>query len=969
MPRFVGRERELELAREGLRHAGRVVLVHGPGGIGKTRLLHEALDGLDDDGLTLHGRANQLDAELAFAPIVDAITHHLDGCTPADQHELLEGLDDLGELLPGYGLPPPPVDADDRRDRIRRTRRLDALRRLVSRLDGTPVRLVIDDAHWADDGTLGALAHLSRSLGDGPLTIALTFRDADAGPLLRTTLTTLRRAARVVDLGLGPVDEDEVAAILAGHLDAPPAPSLTSLVRDRAAGNTLAITSLARHLRDEGLVQRGLDGRLALVPGAEPGVPAEIADMLAARRARLSEPAGDVLGAVGAADAPTTLDLLAEVTGHGHDVVEDAVDELVAAGLADDDGRNGTVVAAHPLIGEAAYEALGERRRARMHAAFVDVLERSGEALDVATGGHELGRLARHHRLAGRRSDPGRAIDVLGAATTVALRRYAPREALLHAQAAVDIARRTAARPLPPLLGQLGVVWRWLNEDETADAVLRSAIDMVDADRDPDLAVELLAHRATVLYYLERAQESMDCLDRATTIDASRAAAAGVPWRKAHLAFSFGMGAVLQGVAADIPVGTDPRVADLIRAMATQDRGDFDEAVELASTLVGDGEHHELIQGLLILPVRAAAVLMQVVAFRGSWDAIHRHLPALDTYTEMAQAPAVRWRAELAQLLLTHLAGDDDAVEGHLRTLGTYGRSRADTMRGFRATTAIPAAWTGDAAAVEAAFGEGWNRPWEAGDTCLNDLVAICAARRGDDDPTVDLGLPAHGHSVMPPLNRAARALVAIRRGEVTRAEEEVARLRGMGGPDTVPGILADLAALHLDVHGADNAAGKEPSALATRGLDMADRAARLGLRRLEAWVARAAAQLLATLDPTAAVPLAHRAIDIATALDDRLDVDAATAVLRAAGVRRSNHRRAGGPLTARQAEIAGLVADGLTNADIAERLFISVRTVTTHLDHVYQRLGISSRHALAVLVRDGGLDPDRIGHPAGEVT
>ena len=181
---LVGREREVGLAIAGLRDPGTVVLLHGPAGIGKTRLLREVLTLLHRDAdrpTVLHGRANQLDADLAFAPLVDALTGHLDRLTPADLHEALEGLDVLGDLLDGYGLPRSPAGRPED-DALHRTRRLEAIRRLVGRVSGRRVLLVLDDAHWADEGTLGAVAHLSRSLGDDRLTLALTDRDEEATP-------------------------------------------------------------------------------------------------------------------------------------------------------------------------------------------------------------------------------------------------------------------------------------------------------------------------------------------------------------------------------------------------------------------------------------------------------------------------------------------------------------------------------------------------------------------------------------------------------------------------------------------------------------------------------------------------------------------------------------------------------------------------------------------------------------------
>ncbi len=89
---------------------------------------------------------------------------------------------------------------------------------------------------------------------------------------------------------------------------------------------------------------------------------------------------------------------------------------------------------------------------------------------------------------------------------------------------------------------------------------------------------------------------------------------------------------------------------------------------------------------------------------------------------------------------------------------------------------------------------------------------------------------------------------------------------------------------------------------------------------------------------------------------------DRARRALRTLGVRvPSSRRRSGGdhePLSPRELEVARLVAEGLTNAEIASRLVLSTRTVESHLDHIYARLGISTRTALArwVTTTDAGI-------------
>jgi DNA-binding NarL/FixJ family response regulator len=94
-----------------------------------------------------------------------------------------------------------------------------------------------------------------------------------------------------------------------------------------------------------------------------------------------------------------------------------------------------------------------------------------------------------------------------------------------------------------------------------------------------------------------------------------------------------------------------------------------------------------------------------------------------------------------------------------------------------------------------------------------------------------------------------------------------------------------------------------------------------------------------------------RRALATFEALGATRQVEAARRTLRALGVRqpsRRSGRRADQPLSRRQMEVARLVAEGLTNAEVAERLFLSVRTVDSHLENIYGQLQISSRTSLA---------------------
>jgi DNA-binding CsgD family transcriptional regulator len=107
----------------------------------------------------------------------------------------------------------------------------------------------------------------------------------------------------------------------------------------------------------------------------------------------------------------------------------------------------------------------------------------------------------------------------------------------------------------------------------------------------------------------------------------------------------------------------------------------------------------------------------------------------------------------------------------------------------------------------------------------------------------------------------------------------------------------------------------------------------------------------LVASDPARATDEAEQALGAFNRIGAKRYAERVCNLLGRLGVRsqpQRRPRRPDGPLSPRELEVALLVAEGLTNAEIAERLTVSVRTVTSHLDHIYTRLGINSRVALA---------------------
>jgi DNA-binding winged helix-turn-helix (wHTH) protein len=446
----VGREAELErLGRlYGLAQAGRrqVVFVTGEAGIGKSTVVEGFAAGVEQEraGLVARGQClEQRGAPEPYLPVFDA----LDRLCRADPGAMAL----LSRVAPTWLVQMPalvdPADRDDLERRALGGTRERMLREAAEALEAVaadrPLVLVLEDLHWADPSTVDLLEWLARRPTPARLLVVGTYRPADAlvgGAPIGDTGADLRLRGLAAELRLGELGVAAVAMVLGRDLPGAEVPGeLARLVHRRTDGVPLFVVQLAQAWTDAGVL-RPAGGRWELAPGpggAGDQVPDDLRRLLELQLERLD--AADLAMLESAAVAGVSF-AAATAAGDGPGGVE-AVEERCAA-LARH-GRllrasgavawaDGTVSSGfrfgHDLHRTVLYDRIPAARRARLHAAVADRLER---AYGPAAAGHAAELAA--HLLAAR--DHARAVPYLQAAATQALGRSAPREAVGHLEA------------------------------------------------------------------------------------------------------------------------------------------------------------------------------------------------------------------------------------------------------------------------------------------------------------------------------------------------------------------------------------------------------------------------------------------------------------------------------------------------------------------------------------------------------
>ncbi|MFF8829934.1 AAA family ATPase [Streptomyces sp. NPDC015131] len=1003
-PVFVGRAGELTALTDALSRATagepQALLIGGEAGVGKTRLLEEFLGQASARGAVVAvGGCVEIGADgLPFAPFSTAL-RALRRTLPDELAAAARGQEgELARLLPELGdaAGPEPYNEDS-------TARLFELTvRLLERMaDDRTVVLALEDLHWADASTRHLLAYLFRTLHRGRLVVVATYRadDIHRRHPLRPLLAELDRLRTVLRIELPRFTRTEVHRQLTGILAAEPAADLVDDVFQRSDGNAFFVEELVV-CREE-----------------TAGLSDSLRDLLLVRVEALPEDAQRVVRTVAEGGSTVEYELLAAVARLPEDELIEALRAAVNANilLAAPDGEGYRF--RHSLVREAVSDDLLPGERSRLNRRYAEALE-AGPGLVRAD--ERSTRLASYWYHA---HDAAKALPVVLRAAVEARKRHAHAEQMRLLERALELwddvpeAVRDSLRPIDyadaypacgcadtplrylDLLAETAVAARLCGERERALKIVKRALRLLDeesgtdgsdgsggsggAPRDPQRAAWFWTERSKLMSNLGRgdgwaelatAQELVRGLPPSAVHARVLAVAAG--WGMLHAPGPESLAAAERAVeyarlvkaetvelsarltlgglmvdAGDVEAGLREMHAVLDRARESHTRNEAGRAyVNIPSCLESVGRSRDAVrvaeEGLRYsresgLRDNEGWVLNNLVESRlslGHWDEASEGAHRLH---RIAYSTKPRAGAHLKRAQLAWLRGELSTAADHLaRARDTYGTH--DPMMQYllpqaRVRLGIAAGQgrladvrTGLAEAVRDGFPVGSQR--YAWPLLLTAATAEAEAR----------GLPAAAEGRAEALElirshtRRLATAVPVWQAHSLFVAAELARAEGRDDPDRWAEVVVALGPL------------ERPYELACARHRWADAMLARGGRRDRAAALVREAHLVA--EHLGARPLRE---------DLELLAARARLSLTAPAAAPAAPADEGFGLTPREQDVLRLVADGRSNRQIAEELFISPKTASVHVSNILAKLGVSGRGEAAALAHRLRLLPD----------
>ncbi len=959
---LVGRDRELELLGQLLEetraHDPRFVFVTGEPGIGKTCLLLELVRQAEQRGcLALRGSAAEFERELPFGVVVDAFDEYLESLDPHEFNRL--SAEDVGELSGVFpalsSLNPGSDQPTTAAERFRAHR---AVRDLIESLAvRQPLVVVLDDLHWADGASLELTAYLLRHPPRGSVMVAATLRGGQAD---RGLMAAMERATKDADavrlIELGPLTRADARTLIASVDGAE-----REGIYETSGGNPFYLLQLS-------LMSADSDGP-STTRGSD-GVPEPISAAIIGELDALSATTRSLAEAAAVAGDPFELDLAATTAGMEDWQALEALDELIGSDLVRPDEVPRRFHFRHPLVRRAVYESCPPGVRLAAHARNADALAARGAP--AAARAHHVEHAAHYGDLA--------AVAVLREAAEATAHR-APLSAARWFRIALGLLPEGAPQAeRVQLLMALARAQAATGRFEDSRGALLEAIALTPSDDNPlHLSLvgacagieQLLGHHDSAHARLTAALDGLPSASSAHAVALMIQLAVGDFYRMEYQAMRewgepalaaaqdlsdqpliaastavLAVAAAFLGAVADAKTRSSEAAA-LVDTLADDELGlRLDALANLATAELylhryeRAGEHAQ--RGLAIARATGQGdispilipVLSHVLHTTGR---IAQSADLLDEAVDAARlsgnAQALGWN--LLSRAFTALAGGDlDTATSAARESVEVTRDLDDTLVCTYASVALASTL------------------YESGEPARAIEILLTSAG-GEELPRIASGWRANYFELL------TRCWLAV--GQPVAAERVARRATALAAVLDLPvtNAMASRAAAAVSLERGDASTAADyalTSAMAADSVGACVEAARA--RTL-------AGRALGRADErTRAVAELERAVEQLDACGAVRYRQEAERELRKLG--RHVHRRTRAAnvhgtgletLTQREIQVGRLVVDRRTNPEIARELFLSVKTIETHLRSIFRKLDVSSRHEVARVMERGARD------------